>query len=265
MIVGVVGGVGPEASSKFCEYLVRGNRVAKDQEHITFIHYCNSKIPDRTQAILREGESPVEEIVRVCKELERMGADIIVIPCNTAYFFIDEIRQNISIEILDIVDFCVQTILNSDKGIKNIGILATDGTIKSGIYENPLKKSGFNVFILNDDEQRLFVTEAIYGKNGVKAGKKRQPEILLRKGIEILGSRGAEAVILGCTEISLVIKNKDFTVGIIDPMRITANEVIRRVNSARRDIKMGEDVLVTEYDDVQIEEWTENTYNYFTS
>ena len=252
MIVGIVGGVGPEASSKFCEYLIRGNRVVRDQEHITFVHYCDSNIPDRTQAILRGGESPVREMVRVCRELERMGADMIVIPCNTAHFFIDEIRRNTSVEIFDIVDFCVQTISNSDKDIKNIGILATEGTIKSGIYENPLKKSGINVLVLSDDEQRQFVTEAIYGKNGVKAGRKGQPEILLRRGIEILESKGAEAVILGCTEISLVIKNKDFTVDIIDPMWITANEIIRRVNDARRDIKIGEDILVIEHDDIHV-------------
>ncbi|MFA6255526.1 MAG: amino acid racemase [Patescibacteria group bacterium] len=225
-IVGVVGGVGPEASNKFCEFLIKNKKANSDQEHLTFIHYCNPKIPDRTKYILGEGENPKPEIIRSCKILQKAGASFIVVPCCTSHVFLKEIQEYVNIPIIDMIRILVRDVMEKYPKIKNVGILATSGSLKKNIYQNYFKDVEINAILPSAKEQEELVMNALYGSGGIKAGNKNFSKKKLMIITEKLIKQGAEAIILGCTEISLVLKQKEFDVPLIDPMEITANAVI---------------------------------------
>ena len=227
--VGIIGGVGPEASNKFCELLIRHTLAKKDQDNIPFLHFCNPQIPDRTDFIVGDGQNPVEELVKTSLVLQNAGADFLVIPCNTAHYFLSQIQERISVPIIDMTKVLVKSVLSEDRTINKIGILATTGSIRAGIYQNYFKSVGIEVVLLNEDDQQKLVMDAIYGNWGIKAGKKIRPKRLLQKATENLISRGAEAVILGCTEVPLVLKQGDFDVKLYDPMDLTAKEIAKYI------------------------------------
>lgn len=227
--VGIVGGVGPEASNKFCELLIKNTFAKKDQDNIPFLHFCNPQIPDRTDFIVGNGESPVDELVNTSRALEAAGADFLVIPCNTAHYFLSQIQESVSVPIIDMTKVLVKSVLSGYPPIKRIGLLATTGSIRGEIYQKYFKSVGVEVILLNDEDQEKLVMGAIYGDVGIKAGKKILPKKKLKSAAEKLIDMGAEGIVLGCTEIPLVLKQKDFDVRLYDPMDLTAKEIVRYV------------------------------------
>ena len=228
--VGILGGLGPEASNKFCELLIKYKTKEKDQDNIPFIHISNPQIPDRASAYNGQGESPVPEMVKTCNLLKSAGADFAIIPCNTAHVFLQDIQEQVEIPIINMIDLLISDIIKTNNSIKSIGVLGTSLTKKTGLYRGYLKKAGINVIEPTDDEQDNLLMEAIHGKNGLKAGKKIISRRLLTKAANNLIDRGAEALILGCTEIPLVLLQKNFDVKLYDPMEVAAREIIRHCN-----------------------------------
>ncbi len=234
--VGVIGGVGPEASNKFCEFLIKNKKAKTDQDHIPFIHYCNPNIPDRTEFIMGKGEDPTDEIIKTCNTLKNSGADFLVIPCNTAHYFLPEVQSKVDLPIVDMTKIMVKKILDEYPPIRKIGILATTGSILAEIYQNYFKSVGIEPLTPSIDEQENLVMRAIYGTSGIKAGKKTLPKNLLKRAAKKLIDQGAEAIIMGCTEIPLVLKQKDFGVKLFDPMELTAKEIIEYVETEEENV-----------------------------
>lgn len=232
--VGIVGGTGPEASNKFCELLIKYKKKKKDQDNIPFIHFCNPQIPDRTDFIMGEGPDPTPEFIKTCLELEKAGADFLVIPCNTAHHFLPEIQEKVGIPIIDMTKLTIKEISTNAPSLRKIGLLATTGTLKSKLFEKYLNTIGVETITPNEFEQEELVTEAIYGTKGIKAGKKLHAKRLLYLATQKLIERGAQAIIMGCTEIPLVLKQKFFSVKLYDPMRIAAKEIIKYTESEEK-------------------------------
>lgn len=230
-ILGIVGGVGPEASNKFCEFLVRHKKAKNDQDHLQFINFCNPKIPDRTEFITGLGKDPTEEIIKTCETLKNAGANFLVIPCNTAHYFLPEIQERIDLPVVDMTKVLVKEILKEIPPIKKVGILATTGSIIAGIYQNYFKSVDVEPIVPDLGDQENLVMRAIYGSSGIKAGKKTLPKKLLLKAAKKLIDQGAEAIVLGCTEIPLVLKQKDLPIKTFDPMELTAKEIIRYIET----------------------------------
>ena len=228
-IVGVVGGAGPEASNKFCEILIQNKTTQYDQDNVRFIHFCNPRIPDRTEFILGRGEDPVPEIVTSCERLEKAGADFLIIPCNTAHAFLERIREKISLPLVDMVGLTARAIKNAAPKIARVGILATSGSIRSGLFSRYLAGEGIEAMVPSEADQDDLVMMAIYGDDGIKAGGKLIPAQLLTESATKLVAAGAEAIILGCTEISLVLSQTGFEVRLYDPMQIAADEIIKNL------------------------------------
>ena len=233
-MIGVVGGVGPEASNKFCELLIKYKSAKKDQDHISFIHFCNPKIPDRTECILGKGEDPIEEIIKTCNILENSGANFLVIPCNTAHYFLPNIQKSVNIPIIDMTKVLIKTVLLESPPITKVGILATTGSIEAGIYQDYFSSVGVESIIPSIEDQENLVMRAIYGSSGIKAGKKILAKNLLKKASQKLIAEGCEAIILGCTEIPLVLNQKDFSVKLYDPMKIVAKEIIKYIEGEEK-------------------------------
>jgi len=233
-VVGIVGGVGPEASNKFCEFLIKYKKAKTDQENLTFLHYCNPKIPDRTEFIMEKGPDPTNELIKSCNVLKEAGADFLVIPCNTAHYFLPEVQRNTDIPILDMTKLLVKKIVDKYPKIKKVGILATTGSINTRIYQEYFNKVDVEVILPSLEDQENLVMKAIYGNTGIKAGKKFIPKKKLLIVANKLIEEGAEAIVLGCTEIPLVLKQKDFNVKLFDPMIISAKEIIKYIEKEEK-------------------------------
>lgn len=223
-IIGILGGMGPEATADLFYRIIRATPVEKDQDHIETIIYSNSKVPDRTPAILGEGPSPVAEMVKVARKLEEAGADFLIIPCNTAHYFIDEVREAVGIPILHMIELTAKKIGNDFSQVKRAGLIATIGTIKSRIYSQSFDEVQVDILIPPNGLQ-LETMKAIYQhiKTGDLEGGK---EILLRVADSII-QEGAQIIICGCTEVSLVLKNGDLPMPVVDPLQILAETAVK--------------------------------------
>lgn len=221
MSLGVIGGLGPMATAYFMELIIEMTQAERDQEHLKMIIYNCPEIPDRTAYILgKSSDNPVVPIIKIGNELKKQGVSCIAIPCITAHYFHDEIEQKIECKVLNAIYETAHLLKLA--GICNVGIMATDGTIQSLIFQNEIESSGMKA-VIPDEQHQQIVMKMIY--EDIKAGKK--PDIdKFNNVVEHLKSNGAQVVILGCTELSLVKKQYHFTNGIIDAMEVLARTAI---------------------------------------
>lgn len=205
-VVGVLGGLGPAATVTFLDLLVRLTEADKDQDHVDAVVLQHSSVPDRTQAILHGAPSPGPVLARDAQLLEQMGVDFVVLPCNSAHAFIDEIAEGLSVDVLSIVGLsagqAVETAASraDDPGPHTIGVFATEGTIAAQTYEKAVRERGARAWIPPGDMQ-ADLTTIIYDQ--VKGGRPVDVELLTRLVDRAL-AEGCDAVLFGCTELSIV-------------------------------------------------------------
>jgi aspartate racemase len=228
-IVGILGGMGPEATIDLFTKIVKGTKARKDQDHLRILIDNNPKVPDRTLAIEGKGRSPLPQLVRSAKALQRAGADFIVIPCVTAHHYHEPLRKKIKIPILHLVELTVRHVRTRLKGVTKVGLIATTGTIRTGLFQTFFSHTGIQLLVPGSEIQENYVMKAIYGKDGIKAiGPSENSKRLIRRASERLIHQGAQAIIAGCTEIPLVLKEGDLPVPVIDPISILAKAAILR-------------------------------------
>ncbi|UYP44000.1 Aspartate racemase [Candidatus Lokiarchaeum ossiferum] len=167
-------------------------------------------------------------MIKTAKVLEQIGSDFILIPCNTAHFFIDKVQSSVKIPILNMIQETVNFISQNYPDVKKVGLLATTGTIKSKVYEEELRKEGIKTIIPNQEDQELLVMESIYGRMGIKSKYKKYPRKLLKKAGNNLTKSGAELIICGCTEISMLLDPKKVPYILINPSEIIAKAAVER-------------------------------------
>lgn len=225
--IGILGGMGPEATLYLYRKILEHTPARKDQDHIKTIIYSDPKIPDRTAAILNGGPSPLPDLIKGAKVLEQSGADFILMPCVTAHHFHNEIIEHISIPFIHLLEAAMEEIRTGYGGLQRIGLMATRGTIQTKLLQIILETHGFQAVIPGEDGQRLF-DQAVYGDKGIKCGDKSQPKPLLLKLKELLEKDGAEAIFAGCTEIPLALSQEDLDLPFIDPLEILAKRAVRK-------------------------------------
>ncbi len=224
--LGILGGMGPEATVYFMRKIIELTPAERDQDHIRMIVVNDPKTPDRTAAILEGGENPVPVLIRNARLLEDAGADLIAVPCNSFFFFYEEVQRAISIPIIHMIEETAKVL---DKaGIRRVGIVATKGTLKTRLYHNALGRRGIELIEPTDIEG---IMRAIYE---IKAGKKERARKKVLEALQELERKGAERVIAGCTEIPLVVSKEEYP--IVDPMEIVAKIIIREIKGA--DLKL---------------------------
>jgi aspartate racemase len=230
--IGIVGGVGPAATVDFLDKIVRNTPARRDQEHIKVVVEQNPQIPDRTAHLLKGETDPTIALYAACKRLEADGASIVTLPCNTAHAFVGRIQPFLSIPIVNMLQETAKAIRQNRDGCAKVGLLATSGTIESRVYHDAIIPAGFEL-IVPDAENQERVMNAIYGPRGAKAGLTRGEcyDDLLAALIS-LARRGAEVIILGCTELPLLLAQNDAfpvdgkTVAVLDPTDILARKCV---------------------------------------
>ena len=227
-VVGILGGMGPKSTADYFLKIIEATPAKKDQDHLRIIIDSNPKIPDRTLAILGKGRSFLPELLKTVRNLERAGAELITMPCNTAYHYYHELQKSTSVPIINMISETIEYTRRNFPKAKKIGLLATTGTIKAGIYHEAVKGTGLEIIVPDEVAQKR-VMNAIYGARGIKAEYTRgKPREILFSSAQALITQGAEVIVIGCTEISLVLNQGDLPVPLIDPLQILARVVVEK-------------------------------------
>jgi len=239
--IGIIGGVGPYAGIDLVKKIFDQTYANSDQEHLpVLLISMPGQIVDRTAFILGQtGINPAYAIYQKIKVLEKMGVDIVGIPCNTTHspqimnVIVNKLKNSKSkIKLINMVSEVGGFILENFAGLRNVGVLSTTGTYKSGVYQEYLDKMGLKVIVPDEFVQENLINKAIYDpKFGIKAQSNPVTEKarnLLMEGSFYLERKGAEAVVLGCTEIPLAFTQN--TIGnavVIDSTLVLARALIR--------------------------------------
>ncbi|HOO25131.1 MAG TPA: amino acid racemase [Clostridiales bacterium] len=223
--VGIMGGLGPLSTVYFMEMLVNMTDAQKDQDHLDLIVTSTASTPDRTAFITgKSKDSPLEILIEDGKKLQNAGADFIALTCNTAHRFYDELASELKVPLLHMPRLALEAATKKVPGLKKVGLLATDGTLFAGVYEKACEEMGLD-FERPDEEEQKNVMKLIYEQ--VKAGKEVDTDAFLRL-IEGLKERGCGAVILGCTELSIIERDYGpFGNETVDALEALAKETIR--------------------------------------
>lgn len=232
LTIGVLGGMGPEATNQLCALITANTRVSRDQDHIPVITYNNSHISERVRAVRDASAfSPVPEMSRTAQVLERAGADLLLLPCNLAHHFIADVQASVSIPILNMIEETVNFTVGNYPQCRRVGLLASTPTIECGLYERAFRKHDRQLLVPGAEDQADNVMEAIYGAEGIKCGHKKRPRELLTRAAERLTERGAEVIIAGCTEVSLVLSPENSPFIVIDPLAVVARVAVAHASA----------------------------------
>lgn len=224
--IGILGGMGPEASAYMYSLIIKHTHVEKDQDHIRIFITSNPEIPPRTEAILGKGPSPVPFLIEGIRKLKDAGVDFVLMPCVTAHYFLPDVLAQIEVPFLSLLDESLSWAKENIPELKKVGLISSTGTLVSKLFHDKFGQAGIEV-IAPEGEDQAQVMDAIFGAGGIKAGftsaasKKR-----IVRAAEKLIAKGAEAIIAGCTELPLVFKAEDISVPLIEPMDILAQKSI---------------------------------------
>ena len=223
--VGVLGGMGSDATVDFMSRVVRATPADKDQDHLRILVDNNPQVPNRQEALLRGGEDPGPALASMAKGLEAAGADFLVMPCNTAHAFKEAIEASVRIPLVSIIDVTVEACGD----VETVGVLATDGCISSGVFQQALSERGKRAVML-DDAQMQALMQLI---TRIKAGDAgREVAGGMRALAEALVARGANAVIAGCTEIPLVLGDDMCEVPLVSSTDALAQATVAKARGA---------------------------------
>ena len=224
--IGIVGGMGPLATCDLFKKIVEITDAACDQDHVRVCIDSNTEISDRTAAILSGGKNPVPEMVKSAVRLQGMGADVLIMPCNTAHYFYNQIVPFVDTPFLNMLEETAKEIKR--RGIKKVGLLATDGTCQSGVYKTVFDAAGIEMLSPSPVGQQA-VMDVIY--KGVKAGNLSIDLSGFNKAKDELFEAGAEVLVLGCTELPVAFELFHIDRPNIDPTLVLAAAAVRFVGA----------------------------------
>ncbi len=199
-MLGVLGGMGPLASAEFMRRLTLLTPADRDQDHIPAVLWSDPRVPDRTAARLGGGEDPLPALLRGIRGLEAAGCGAIAIPCNTAHGWFEAMQAATRLPILHIVDAAADDLARQGIAGGTIGVMGTAGTLAMRLYQDRLARRGHACLVPTEAEMEELVSPAIAE---VKANRLAAAHAPLVEAARRLMSRGAQAVVLGCTEIPL--------------------------------------------------------------
>jgi aspartate racemase len=226
--LGILGGMGPAAGAEFLARFTALTPATRDQEHIPTVLWSNPKVPDRSTSILNRDNLPLPLLIEGIKGLQTAGCNYIVIPCNTAHFWYNDLLK-LGTPIIHIVDSVAEALIEVNAVRTTIGILGTKGTIELGLYQRHLRNLGWDCIIPSSKEMDILIQPAI---NLIKSNQVKKAYDPLIKAIDNLVNQGAKAVVLGCTEIPLAVTDDHyqgvFLINSIDSLAKAAIKVLTK-------------------------------------
>lgn len=223
--------MGPQATQVFYQRILDRTDAARDQDHLGALILSDAAMPDRTAAILSgRGEEVYERLLRDAKLLETAGCTCLAIPCNTSHYFADRLQKEISIPLLHMPRLAVKRA--KELGLSKLAILATEGTVKTGVYQTECDAVGLGAWSPGEEIQSL-VTSIIYDE--IKRGEtgSREKFAAIDRACRAAGCDGA---VLGCTELSVYRSYHDLPNYYLDAMELLAQEAILRCGKRLREV-----------------------------
>ena len=222
-VVGIIGGMGPEATVDFMSRILLATPAVNDQDHVRMIVENNPRIPSRQAAMRGEGEDPGATIAAIATRLETAGAEFLVMPCNLAHAWRSDIESAVSIPFISIVEESVQSALRRSGDDSAVGLMTTPGCFTAGLYQQALAEAGRPVILQTPDELSASMSLVERIKGGDKS-----PEVStgLRHLADELVNRGAKVLIAACTEFPLVLDESMFAVAFISSTDVLAKKTV---------------------------------------
>jgi len=223
--VGIIGGLGPEATVDFMKRVIAATPALDDADHIRMIVDSNPKVPSRIKAIVDEtGESPAPALMEMARNLESYGADVLVIPCNAAHYYYDDISAVVKIPVLDMIGLTVDAIIRENPGIGSTGLLATDAVIKTTLYLKRFEQKGIALIVPVPERQERLMKSIRQIKTGAYGVDEKEA---LQSAAARLVERKAEALVIGCTELSIIWDPRDSGVSAFDSSQVLAEATVK--------------------------------------
>jgi aspartate racemase len=222
-VVGVLGGMGPEATVELLAQIVRRTRAPHERDHLRILVDNNPKVPGRMPAIFGTGESCLPELVRSARALRRAGADFIVIPCVTVHYFHAALQKRMPIPILNIIEETVARAKARHRRARRVGLMATTGAIHARLFDQPMAAANLELLV-PPERMQLHMMKAVAEIK--RDGATRRAARMVREVAATLLDSGADVVIAGCTELPLVLRDGDLPVPIVDPIAVLAEAAI---------------------------------------
>lgn len=220
LLAGVLGGLGPEATVDFLARVVTLTPAERDQDHIRLLIEQNPEVPNRQDAILRGGESPAPQLIAMARRLADAGCDFLVMPCNTAHAWAEDIRGAVDVPLVSIVDVTVAAL---PAGATRIGLLLTPACVAARMYQDALSAAG-RAALPGDATE---IDELMQLVNRIKTGDQgAEVRGAMRSIADRLVERGADALLIGCTEIPLVLDADRLPVPVVSSTDALALETI---------------------------------------
>ena len=239
--IGMIGGLGPAATGDLFDKITKATPATNDQEHLKVVIEQNPQVPDRTKCLLGDGEDPTLALYNCAKRLEADGCDVIIVPCNTAHAFLPYLERHLSVPFINMQKACMDEIQAKFGDKARVGLLATTGTVTTGIYSEKAKAMGIAMFAPDAPHQER-VMAAIYGPKGVKAGFTDGTcrDDLVSAAQYLVKTNDCNVLILGCTELPLILDEGDMeiagkTVFVIDPTSALARCVVKTARQANKE------------------------------
>jgi len=228
---GLIGGMGPAATCDLMKKVIDVTDASDDQHHVHMLVDQNTDVPDRTAAILKGGADPMPQLIASAKRLEAAGADFLCMSCNTAHYFHGRLQEHVRIPVLNMPEESARELRR--RGVRKVGLLATDGTIRTGVYHRYLQAAGIEVLVPGDEGQKAIMS-LIYDcvKKGVPASE--YPKDAVAAAVAELKARGAEAFLMACTELPIAFEALGYGEGFVDPTLVLARAIVREAGAPLR-------------------------------
>lgn len=228
--LGILGGMGPLATANFFGAVVRATPAESDQGHLPTLVWSDGRVPDRTEALLGRGPSPLPMLVAGAQTLADSGADVLAIPCNTAHAYLADLAMAIDVPIIDMVRETVSAARRLSPDVGALGILSTSGTRIAKLYDTAAAELGLVAVHIPWDQQDSLVDEAIRIVKG--GGRHELAERLLGRAAESLQRLGADVCVTACTELPLIAARVVQVLPVLDSVECLAHAAVRRCLAA---------------------------------
>jgi aspartate racemase len=227
VMVGVLGGMGPDATVAFMQRVIDATPAQDDIDHVHMLVDNNPKVPSRIKALIEgDGESPGPVIAEMARRLEQAGANFLVMPCNTAHYYWKDAQDAVSIPVWHIVERTLDAIAHRLPGAR-VGMLCSPALRKIGLYEGFARERGLSLVYPSDEEAVLGVIRA------VKRGQGRAPDTLaaFTGAAAELAALQADVLVLACTELSVIGDGLKVSLPVVDTLQVLADDVVKAANT----------------------------------
>lgn len=231
--VGIIGGMGPEATVDLMQRIIQATPANDDQDHLRLLVDNNPKVPSRIKALIEDtGEDPAPVLVQMARDLERWGADFLAIPCNTAHHFHPAVQAAVGVPVLNMIELAVGRIRQETPDVRKVGLLASTAVIRTDLYVKSFARRGVEVVHPGDTSQ----DQVLAAIRAIKAQRFSSASLdALNRAIDDLIAREAEVILIACTELSVIAKKLQLSVVTCDSAQVLAEAIVAEAMSAQLD------------------------------